>query len=96
MLLPALDITIWKISGKVFNVVFSKNYIVNIMEFLEHREAGGVTEVRIFPKSRYIGQKYVGNVVSGYYNDYERLARDIESFDGKANIYVTVKSVTFI
>ncbi|MFC1716567.1 hypothetical protein ACFL6S_23065 [Candidatus Poribacteria bacterium] len=74
----------------MFNVVFSKDYIAKVLEFLGHREAGGVTEVRIFPKNRYIGQKYVGNVVSGYYNDYERLARDIEPFDGKANIYVTI------
>jgi len=32
----------------------------------------------------------VGKVVSGYYNDYRQLARDIEPFDRKASIYITI------
>ena len=71
-------------------MIFDKDYIARVLEFLGHREAGGVTEVRIFPKERYLGHRYVGKVVSGYYNDYEKLARDIRVFDGKANIYVTL------
>ena len=71
-----------------------KEYIVRILDFLGHLRAGGVTEVRIFPGERYMKlfdrPRYVGQVVSGYYNDYERLSRDIEPFDGKANIYVTI------
>ena len=73
---------------------FDKKYIVRILHFLGHLQAGGVTEVRIFPKDLYMKvsgkPRYVGKVVSGYYNDYEKLARDIEPFDGKANIYVTI------
>jgi len=71
-------------------MIFDKDYIARVLEFLGHREAGGVTEVRIFPKERYLGHRYVGQVVSGYYNDYKKLARDIGVFDGKANIYVTL------
>ena len=75
-------------------VSFDKKYIVGILHFLGHFQAGGVTEVRIFPKDRYvtIGNRrtYVGNVVSGYYNDFDKLARDIAPFGGKANIYVTL------
>ena len=67
---------------------------VKVLELLGHSEAGGVTEVRIFPKERYlfINNKYcyVGKVVSGYYDDYEKLAQDIEPFDGRGNIYVTI------
>ena len=73
---------------------FDRGYILRVLEFLGHREAGGVTEVRIFPKKRYLAingrRRYVGKVVSGYYNDYKKLARDIQLFDGKANIYVTI------
>ncbi len=69
-------------------------YIVSVLELLGHREAGGVTEVRIFPHDRYLfinnKREYVGNVVSGYYDDYEKLAQDIEPFDGKGNIYITI------
>ncbi len=76
------------------NISFDKHLIVKFLKFLGHFAAGGVTEVRILPKDRYItiGNRriYVGNVASGYYNDYEKLARDIEPFDGKANIYVTI------
>ncbi len=73
---------------------FNLKYIVQVLEFLGHLDFGGVIEVRIFPKSYYITirkqRTYVGKVVSGYYDDYEKLARDIEPFDGKANIYVTI------
>ena len=73
---------------------FHRGYIMRVLEFLGHLEAGGVTEVRIFPKERHIRingrRQYVGKVVSGYYNDYRRLARDIEPFDGKASIYITI------
>ena len=79
---------------------FDKNYIVKVLEFLGHLESGGVTEVRIFPNERYISiggkRKYVGKVVSGYYNDYKKLARDIEPFDGKASIYNTINRSTQI
>jgi hypothetical protein len=55
---------------------------------------GGVTEVRIFPKERYIytgnRRKYTGKVVSGYYTDYGKLASDVEPFDRKASIYITI------
>jgi hypothetical protein len=75
-------------------VNFDPDYIVKVLEFLGHREAGGVTEVRIFPKDRYLfinkKREYVGKVVSGYYDEYEKLARDVEPFDGKGNIYVTI------
>ena len=73
---------------------FDRDYVVEVLEFFGHCEAGGVTEVRIFPKSRYITIRnkpiYVGQVVSGYYNDYKKLAGDIEPFDRKASIYVTI------
>ena len=73
---------------------FDRGYILRVLEFLGHLEAGGVTEVRIFPKKRYLAingrRRYVGKVVSGHYNDYKKLTRDIEPFDGKANIYVTL------
>jgi hypothetical protein len=41
--------------------------------------------MKLFGKSR-----YVGKVVSGYYDNYDKIARDIRPFDGKANIYVTL------
>ena len=73
---------------------FDRSYIVKVLEFLGHREAGGVTEVRIFPKERYLvmgnRRRYVGKVVSGYYTNYGKLASDTEPFDGKASIYVTI------
>ena len=73
---------------------FDRKYIVKVLEFLGHREAGGVTEVRIIPKFQYIfinkRKVYVGRIISGYYDNYEKLARDIEPYDGKANIYVTL------
>ena len=73
---------------------FDRGYILRVLEFLGHLEAGGVTEIRIFPKERHIGingrRQYVGKVVSGYYNDYKKLARDIEPLDGKASIYITL------
>ena len=73
---------------------FDTDYIVRVLEFLGHLEAGGVTEVRIFPKERHLSingrRQYVGKVVSGYYNDYKKLARDIKPFDGKASIYITI------
>lgn len=72
-------------------------YIVSVLELLGHREAGGVTEVRIFPNDRYLTIKgrreYVGATVSGYYDDYQKLASDIAPFDGKTNIYVTINPV---
>ena len=74
--------------------MINMRYIIQVLDFLGHLPAGGVTEVRIFPKERYMklfGKSvYVGKVVSGYYEDYEKLARDIRPFDGKANIYVTL------
>ncbi len=73
---------------------FDRDYILRVLEFLGHLEAGGITEVRIFPKKRHLAinsrRQYVGKVVSGYYNDYRQLARDIELFDGKASIYITI------
>jgi len=73
---------------------FNPDYIRQILEFLGHLRAGGVTEVRILPKDRYIiiGKRrvYVGNIISGYYSDYDKLASDVEAFDGKANIYITL------
>jgi len=72
-------------------------YIVSVLELLGHREAGGVTEVRIFPNDRYMiinrRREYVGATVSGYYDDYAKLADDIAPFDGKANIYITINPV---
>ena len=71
-----------------------RNYIVKVLDSLGHLEAGGVTEVRIFPKERYttiVNRRiYVGSVVSGYYDDYDKLAQDIKPFDSKANIYITI------
>jgi hypothetical protein len=76
---------------------FNSEYIQMIVEFLGHREAGGITEVRIFPKDRYLyingRREYVGKTVSGYYDDYVKLAQDIQPFDGKASIYVTLNPV---
>jgi len=73
---------------------YDAGYVKKVFEFLGHREAGGITEVRIFPKDRYLlinnKREYIGKVVSGYYDDYEKLARDVEPFDGKGNIYVTI------
>ena len=73
---------------------FDIDYTMRFLEFLGHLEAGGVTEVRIFPKKRYLAingrRRYVGKVVSGYYNDYKKLARDIEPLDGKISIYITI------
>jgi len=71
-----------------------KDYIVKVLELFGHQKAGGVTEVRILPKDRYIsinGKRiYVGRIVSGYYNDYDKLAVDVQPFDGKGNIYITI------
>ncbi|MFC1718614.1 hypothetical protein ACFL6S_33485 [Candidatus Poribacteria bacterium] len=76
------------------NMSFNKQRIVEFLKYLGHLEAGGVTEVRIFPKERHLfingRSQYVGKVVSGYYNDYRQLARDIKPFDGKASIYITI------
>jgi len=73
---------------------FDKKYIIKVLEFLGHLEAGGVIEVRIIPKTRYMEingkQTYVGRIISGYYNSYEKLVKDIKPFDGKANIYITL------
>ena len=73
---------------------FKTEYVKKVIEFLGHREAGGVTEVRIFPKDRYLvingKREYVGKTVSGYYDDYEKLAKDVGQFDGKGSIYVTI------
>jgi hypothetical protein len=85
---------IYSSEGVMQTMDFDKKYIVKVLEFIGHREAGGVTEVRIIPKSRYIfinkRKVYVGRIISGYYVNYEKLARDIEPYDGKANIYVTL------
>lgn len=74
-----------------------KDYIQQVLEVLGHRDAGGVTEVRIFPPDRYMiinsRREYVGATVSGYYDDYSKLVDDIAPFDGKANIYVTINPV---
>ena len=74
-----------------------KDYIQQVLEVLGHRDAGGVTEVRIFPHDRYMiinsRREFVGATVSGYYDDYAKLVDDIEKFDGKANIYVTINPV---
>ena len=68
--------------------------IENNLIFFGHLEAGGCTEVRIFPTSRYLTfngrREYVGTTVSGYYNDYAKLASDVIPFDGKAAIYFTL------
>jgi len=73
---------------------YDPNYIIQVCKLLGHREAGGVTEVRIFPHDRYLvinnKRSYVGKVVSGYYDDYEKLALDVEPFDGRGNIYITI------
>ena len=73
---------------------FDTDYIMRVLEFLGHLRAGGVTEIRIFPKERHLSingrHRYVGKVVSGYYNNYRQLARDIGPFDGKASIYITI------
>ncbi len=74
-----------------------KDYIKKVLELLGHREAGGVTEVRIFPPDRYMiingRREYVGATVSGYYDDYAKLVDDIAPFDGKTNIYTTINPV---
>ena len=76
---------------------FNPEYIKKVIEFLGHKEAGGITEVRIFPKDRYLfingRREYVGKTVSGYYDDYVKLAQDVQPFDGKASIYVTINPV---
>lgn len=85
---------IFGLEGVIQTMVFDRKYIVKVLEFLGHREADGVTEVRIIPKDRYITinnrKVYVGRIISGYYDNYEKLAMDIEPYDGKANIYVTL------
>ena len=76
---------------------FDPEYIKKVIEFLGHKEAGGITEVRIFPKDRYLyinGQReYVGKTVSGYYDSSVRLVKDIQPFDERASIYVTINPV---
>lgn len=76
------------------NERYDVSYIKKIMELLGHREAGGVTEVRIFPKDRYLTingkREYVGKTVSGYYDNYAKLAEDAAPFDGKGSIFVTI------
>jgi len=71
-----------------------KKYIVDVMNFFGHLEVGGVTEVRVLPKSRYtmIGKqrKFLGEVVSGYYDDYKKLADHVAYLDGKGGIYFTL------
>lgn len=64
------------------------------LKIFGHLEAGGITEVRIFPKDRYLvlngRREYVGATVSGYYNDYAQLAKDVEPFNEMASIYFTL------
>ena len=73
---------------------YNHQTIENNLKFFGHLEAGGVTEVRILPKERYLvlngRREYVGRTVSGYYNDYVKLVEDISSFDGKGSIYFTL------
>ena len=61
---------------------------------LGHIEAEGCTEIRIIPKENYPvingKREYVGSTVAGYYTDYEKAARDIAPFDGKAAICATL------
>jgi len=70
------------------------NPVERFLTLLSHIEAGGCTEIRIIPKTSYVvvngRREYVGKVVAGYYTDYEKAARNIAPFDGKAAIYATL------
>src|SRR3990167_407749 len=67
---------------------YNPTEIQSYLTSLGHVEAGGCTEVRILPKENYLvinrKREYVGSTVAGYYTDYEKAARDIAPFDGKA------------
>jgi len=73
---------------------FEPTHVTQFLTSLGHIEAGGCTEVRILPKENYLvinrKREYVGSTVAGYYTDYEKAARDIAPFDGKAAIYATI------
>jgi hypothetical protein len=71
--------------------------IQSYLTSLGHIEAGGVTEVRIFPKNDFRGIRtihgkrlFIGKTVSGYYDDYRKLVQDIAPFDGHADVYMTI------
>jgi len=83
---------------------FDPNYVTNVLELL-HGSSDGIVEVRIFPNERYLyipsinsghrngRREYVGKVVSGYYTDLEKIAQDVQAFDGRGNIYFTLNPV---
>jgi len=77
---------------------YSPTAVSQFLAMLGHREAGGCTELRMFPKQRgYIqlnGHRvYVGKTVSGYYENPSQLAKDLAHFDEKADIYITLNPV---
>jgi len=73
---------------------YDPTHVEKFLTSLGHIEAGGVTEVRILPKTPYLvvngRREYVGKIVAGYYTDYTTAARDIEPFDGQAHLYATL------
>lgn len=64
----------------------TSNYTTEINQAMQVlKEPGTVTEVRILNTQK--------GTVSGYYNDYEKLAKDISPYNGKDNIYFTINPV---
>lgn len=81
-------------------IPYQPQNVENFLTSLGHIEAGGVTEVRIFPKNDFRGGRtihgkrvFIGKTVSGYYDDASKLAQDVAPFDGHADIYVTLNPV---
>lgn len=76
---------------------YDATYVEKVLSFFGHQEAGGVTEIRVITREPYlkIGKKrhYVGKVLSGYYTDYQKAAKDIAFLDGRANIYFLINPV---
>ena len=78
-----------------FQADYQPSVVSDFLAQLGHLEAGGCTEIRILPPGRSLKlngtQRYVGAVISGYFNDYERAAREIVPFDGQAAVYCSLQ-----
>ncbi len=67
------------VQTNISSILFLEKY----MEVL--KEKGTLVEIRILNTSK--------GTISGYYNDYEKLAKDIKPCSGKYNIYFTINPV---
>ena len=81
-------------SNEDFSEQASSTIDVSIEKYLQCL-GNSITEVRLFPKDRYLNipnRQFVGKTVSGYYEAdcYDQIWDAIKFFDGKAEIYCTI------